>query len=257
MNSGRHLASLAFVSILMSGCASANSSPMPSAPPTRSSPTIAAAAAPTASPSISTEPTATATLPADPVLLGTLSDEFSAVYQIAVAPSPSPMDKAVAMARATKIGSLVGFAAPDSIELSGNQTVDQTADPTWLATWGSHPAQKCPDPTCIGDFPIDPAYPVIRLEMDMHGSVLSFSRRLGPTQSKPARLISATQARTAAGGKPDRAELVWTLQPPSSQAFRLAWRLDYGVASSSADATRCVAIVDAGSAAVLFSGCVS
>jgi hypothetical protein len=187
----------------------------------------------------------------------TLSDEYSEVYQIAVAPSPTTLDQASAQTRATKIGELVGLDAPDSVEWSVDQTVDQTGRSMWLGIWASQPGQKCPAPTCIDGFPIDPSIAVIQLEMDAYGTVLSFSRVLGPPQPKPAHLITEAQARKAAGGQPRSAELVWTRQPPGSQTFRLAWRLDYGVAHPSTDTTRCVVVLDAGTGAQLFAGCTS
>jgi hypothetical protein len=187
----------------------------------------------------------------------TLSDEYSAVYQIAVAPSPTTLDQVSAQTRATKIGALVGLDAPDLVAWSGDQTVDQTGHPMWLGIWASQPGQKCPAPTCIDGFPIDPSIAAIRLEMDAFGTVLSFSRVLGPTQPKPAHLITEAQARKAAGGKPRSAELVWTREPPSSQTFRLAWQLQYGDVQPSAEGSRCMTLLDAGTGAQLFAGCTS
>jgi hypothetical protein len=207
--------------------------------------------------SASPAPSATATLPAEPVLVRTLSDEYSEVYQIAVAPSPTAFDQASAQTRATMIGALVGLDAPDSVEWSIDQTVDQTGRSMWLGSWASQPGQKCPAPTCIDGFPIDPSIAVIQLEMDAYGSVLSFSRVLGPTQPKPAHLITEAQARKAAGGKPRSAELVWTREPPSSQTFRLAWQFQYGDAQPGADGSRCMTLLDAGTGAQLFAGCTS
>jgi hypothetical protein len=170
---------------------------------------------------------------------------------------PDPFDEPTAQTRATQIGALVGLDAPSGVFLSGNQTVDPSADPTWVAVWTSEPGQSCPAPTCIDGFPVDPAIAVIQLEMDAYGTVLSFSRVLGPTQPRPAHLITEAQARKAAGGKPSTAELVWTLQPPGSQTFRLAWQLQYGSVQPSAEASRCMTLLDAGTGAQLFVGCTS
>jgi hypothetical protein len=220
-------------------------------------PTALVHPSPTATPALSPTPSPTVTLRADPVLVRTLADNISEVYQIAVAPSPTPLEEPTAQTRATQIGALVGLDAPSGVFLSVNQTVDPSANPTWVAVWTSKPAQPCPAPTCIDGFPVDPTIAAIQLEMDAYGTVLSFSRLLGPTQPKPAHLITEAQARKAAGGRPDHAELVWTFQPPGSRTFRLAWQLQYGSVQPSAEGSRCMTLLDAGTGAQLFAGCTS
>ena len=243
--------------VLVSGCGNAGPGGTAAAPQDSPSPTAWVHPSPIATAAPSPTPIPTQTLPADPVLVRTLADDISEVYQIAVAPSPTPLDEPAARTRATRIGALVGLDAPNNVFQSGNQTVDPSADPTWVAAWTSQPGQSCPAPTCIDGFPVDPAIAVIQLEMDAYGTVLTFSRVLGPTQPKPTHLIAETQARKAAGGKPDRAELAWTLQPAGSQTFRLAWLIEYGVAHPSADTTRCLVVLDSGTGAQLFAGCTS
>ncbi len=202
-------------------------------------------------------PSATPTLPADPVLVRTLQDEISAVYQIAVAPSSTPLDDASARARATKIGALVGVPAPNGVDRLYDQTVGQPAGYTWVASWFTQPGQSCPAPACIGGYPIDPMYAALRLEMDMYGTVLSFSRMLGPIPTKPARVISEARARQLAGGKWDRAQLVWTHHPLDSQAWRLIWLLDSDNLLPDGEKYPCVVKLDAESGAELMTGCVS
>jgi hypothetical protein len=84
--------------------------------------------------------------------------DTSATNQIAVAPSPTPLDETSARARETKIGALVGLDVHDAVY--------RLTDQTWVADWFSQPGQSCPAPICIDGVPIDPGYPVIRLEMD-------------------------------------------------------------------------------------------
>ncbi len=250
MSKGHRLDLLVVACVLVSGCSGAVASATltePTAGPSSKataypSPTVTAAPLPT--------PTATPTLPAEPILVETTTTDSSVVYQIAVAPSPTQLDEASARARATKIGALVGLSAPDSVW-------QEPTDAGWEGDWASRPGQSCPAPTCIEGFPIDPSYPAIRLDMDAYGTVLSFSRTLGPTEAAPAHLISEAQARKVAGGKPNRVELVWALEPPSSQTFRLAWRLDYAKVQPDGESWPCVVWLDAGSGAQLDTACVS
>ena len=86
--------------------------------------------------------------------------------------------------------------------------------------------------------------------------VLSFSRTLGPTAPKPTNVISEAHAKKAAGGKPDRADLVWALEPPGSQTWQLAWRLDYANVQPNGESLPCVVWLAAGSGAQLDVACV-
>ena len=235
MGMKRRLGLLAIACLFVSGCTSAVASAAPTSPTANP-------------PSPTPTPTPSPTLPTDPVLVATTTTDALATYQIAIAPSSMPLDETSARARATKIGALVGLAAPDAVYQS---------DVAWMAIWGSQPGQSCPAPTCIDGVPIDPSYPAIQLEMDANGIVLAFSRTLGPTEPKPAHVISEAEARKAAGGKPDRATLIWAREPSGSETFRLVWRLDYARLQPDGETWPCAVWLDAGSGAQLNAACVS
>jgi len=152
----------------------------------------------------------------------TLSDEYSAVYQIAVAPSPTTLDQVSAQTRATKIGALVGLDAPDLVAWSGDQTVDQTGHPMWLGIWASQPGQKCP----ASDVHRRLSYrSVDRRHTARNGrirTVLSFSRVLGPTQPKACPLDYRGPGAEGGRWKAEERRASLDTRATERQTFRLA-----------------------------------
>jgi hypothetical protein len=196
----------------------------------------AAAAEATPEPTVSPAPT----LPAEPTLVVTTTTDTTVTYEIAVAPLPEPLDEASATARAEEIGALVGLGKPMAVwQLMGSGD--------WQCQW----------PASIDGLPIDPHFPAILLEMDANGGVVRFYRIVGPSEPKPAHMVTRSQAVKAAGGAPDSAQLVWAREPSGSESFRVVWRLDYENLQSDGERWPCVVFVDAGSGKVIETACIS
>jgi hypothetical protein len=248
----RRLVAVLLTAIALADCTSAattgphttvSAAPVPSATATPSRPTATATASPSPSPTRTPGPTATVALPVEPILVATNSGPTEIVYEISVAPLPTPTDRASIEARAEKIGGLVGLGKPRAL-------YNPFDDPDeWRASWDSS----------IDGIPVDPAYDALLLEMRADGTARSFVQTIGPLEPKPARTLTKAQALEAAGlsRAPEVMELVWTFKPGGSDTMRLAWYLSSPNVQPDGESWPCVLYLDAGTGEELMAGCVS
>jgi hypothetical protein len=136
---------------------------------------------------------------------------------------------------AKKIGALVGFGKPIFVYSS-------PADGTWIATWSQ-------------TFDGYPAEGGVLLQINADGTVAQFYKEVGPRAPKPAKLITRAQAESAARGKSNAAKIEW--DKAGTDSYHLVWWLDYGVNDPAAGKYPCFSEVDAGTGAVLQTGCIS
>jgi hypothetical protein len=202
----------------------------PVVPTTTVEPTPTPSPSPTASPVLTPSPT----LPANPVLVDTTTTDTRVTYEIAVAPVSEPLDESAATALANKIGALVGFGQPNFVY--------QDSDGGWNATWSQ----------TFDGYPVEG---VVSLQMNDDGTVEQFYKETGPRAPKPIKLITRAQAERAAFGKSNAAKIEWDYA--GTDSYHLVWRLDYGVNDPAAGKYPCFSDVDAGSGAVLQTGCIS
>jgi hypothetical protein len=206
--------------------------------------TATATPPPSSTPTAASSPTRVPppTLPPDPVLGNTVQLDDKAVYEIRVAPLVGPIDEATATDRAVRIGALVGLAKPRTV-------YQDPIDGSWYAVWAAS----------IGGYPVDDHYNGVLLHMGSDGSVIDFYRVVGPTTAKPARPMSKAKAIAAvkATRLPDTATLAWSYKPAGSTVLRLVWVLEWQNAMPDGESWPCVSWVDAGTAELLDTACVS
>lgn len=213
---------------------STHPSVMPASPTVVPTTTLEPTPTPSATPTASPVPTPSPTLPANPVLVDTTTTDTRVTYEIAVAPVSAPLDESTATVLARKIGALVGFGQPSFVY--------QDSNGGWNATWSQ----------TFDGYPVEG---VVLLQMNEDGTVAQFYKETGPRAPQPAKLITRAQAEKAAFGKSNAAKIEW--DKAGTDTYHLVWRLDYGVNDPAAGKYPCFSEVDAGTAVVLQTGCIS